>query len=692
MTDGPCFVCGADDWRELGRLAGGRLVRCPGCGLGRALDLIGPSRVEGTTDPAGPSSSQITGRLARGRIEFVSRFKAEGRLLALGAEAEPLAEAARRAGFQAEARDVPSASDKGFDLIWLAGLLERLADPVVDLSGLDRILSPGGLVLVETWTSNSPAFWAGPERWWSERAPEATAIYDESSLTGLMDRLGCPVRRLYYPSLPERLLAICTPDEFSEKSGPRRVLVQRFIALGDVILTTPIIRALKEQGPETQVWVQTAHGRVFDHNPHVSGVIDRPDFLCFDGRFELAYEYTPHFHAVAAYARQAQVNPADFGPELFVTEDERAEAADLLAELGVGDAETVIGLHAATSWPERTWPPERWDVVAWDLAVGRGVKVVVLGQAADDEVSPLPGVIDLRGRLSLRALMGVISRLDGLIGADSGLLHIAIALKTPLVGLFGCVPSAKRLPESGNFVALEADLPCADCLARRPVPSVTAQCEREAVDCMAAISAGEVITACGRVLAQAGRELPPLRSESEIEGLTHQAAASILARNSDRLELRPTPDGWPSLRVRAPGGGWRTLHSLRRPLDEAERWADGLRLEHGQRHLVLGAGLGYHLAALDRRRPEGGGWLVVEPDPDVWQLGLLAGHTRQVLGKMTWHVGDDLAALAREIDRFSGKEGFGQILIHPPSAGLHPALFRVIEERLAPLVFKSKTG
>ncbi len=704
MTDPPCPVCGAKDRQEKGRLAGRRLVRCPECGLHRALALSGPSRTEPTGDPAPSAAEQpeIARRLARGRIDFSGRLHAGQRLLALGPGAGPLIEAAREAGLAADSlpgspapEGFPSLLDRtggGYDLIWLPGLIERLPDPLAALSGLDRLLASGGLALVETWTSESPAFQSRPAGWWSEHAPGAAAIYDRSSLARVMDRLGCPVRRWYYPSLPGRVLAVCAPEEIARDTGPRRVLLQRFIALGDVILTTPIIRALQAAEPGTEIWVQTVHGEVFRDNPRVSGVITGPAYLCFDDRFELAYEYTPDLHAVTAYARQAGVAPAILSPELYLSRAERTRAASLLADRGVRDGETVIGLHAATSWPERTWAPTRWDAVAWDLAVVRGVKVVVLGQPADGEVAPLPGVIDLRGSLSLRDLMGVISRLDGLIGADSGLLHIAIALKTPLVGLFGCVPAAKRLPETGDFVALEADLPCADCLARRPIPSFSARCERETVDCMAAITVEQVLTAAERVLAATGRDLPPARGPAEIEDFQRRQTEAVLDRNRGRLELRSTPDGHPSLRVLGPGGKWRTLHSLRRPVEEAEQWAAGLDLEPDHWHLVLGAGLGYHLEALARRWPRVRSWLVVEPDADVFKLGLLAGHTGRVLGNMSWHVGDDLTALALKIDRASGSGRFGRVLIHPPSAGLHPALFRVIQERLAPLVFHPETG
>jgi hypothetical protein len=121
------------------------------------------------------------------------------------------------------------------------------------------------------------------------------------------------------------------------------------------------------------------------------------------------------------------------------------------------------------------------------------------------------------------------------------------------------------------------------------------------VDCMAAITVAEVITAGERVLAAAGRELPPPRGPAEIEDFKRRETAALLDRNRGRLELRSTPDHLPSLRVLGPGGKWRTLHSQRRPVEEAEQWASGLGLESDRWHLVLGAGLGYHLETLARR-------------------------------------------------------------------------------------------
>ncbi len=697
MTTGPCPVCGADRWHEVGTWADRSLLKCTSCHfhLIHPPPAPGPDRANqpgvSAALPDGPAPTDADRALAQGRIDFIRQYHPGGRLLTIGPEAEVLAEAAREAGFTVSTREQVAGAAGQFDAILMKDVIEYLGDPVNDLAEVAAALAPGGHVFVETLTADNPAFAARPLDWWARRAPGAAALYDETSLTALLDQAGLPVRRRVYPSLPERILAVAGA-ELERDPGPRRLLLQRFIALGDVILTTPIIRALQERDPGTEIWVQTAQPEALAHNPHVSGVISGPAYQCFDARVELAYEYTPHLHAVEAYARQAGVEPASRRPELFLTEAERDEARTILAEAGLTPGGTLIGLHASTSWPERTWPAERWDALAWELVVNRGCQVAVLGQPADGEVVPLPGAVDLRGRLGLRQLMGVISSLDGLVGADSGLLHIATALGTPLVGLFGCVPSVKRLPEQGDFVALEADLPCADCLVRRPVPAFAAQCERDRVDCMGALEVEDVWSALDRVLSRAGRGLPPARSAADREAFGQSVVAEVLARNQGRLELRPTAAGEPGLRVRRSDGGWQTMHSGRDPAGEARAWAERADLQAGRLHLVLGAGLGWHLEALLARATAGQTFLVVEPDRDVFWLGLFAGRLGQVLGRLAFNVGRDVAAAAVRYESLARTAAPGQILIHPASARLHPALFRVMSERVLPLVAGAKKG
>ncbi|MBU0516340.1 MAG: methyltransferase domain-containing protein [Proteobacteria bacterium] len=711
---GPCFLCGADHWRVVGNRAGRGLMKCRQCRLHLIHPPPGPGRdgsnrsgiassPDDASSPAG-AGTDLDRALARGRIDFIGQYHPGGRLLAIGPGAVTLAEAAQEAGFGAStwvrgAGEGPSGfGDLGsflrensgrFDTVLLVDVIETLVDPVGDLAGLPAALAPGGQVFVETLTVNSPAFAARPALWWARRAPGAAALYDEQTLTALLARLGLPLRRLAYPSLPERLLAVAGAEP-GARQGPKRILLQRFIALGDVILTTPIIRALKQNEPGWEVWVQTAQPEVLAHNPWVSGVISAPEYQCFDARIELAYEYTPQLHAVEAYARQAGVEPDSRRPELFVSEAELADARAILAEAGLTSGGPLIGLHASTSWPERTWPAERWDALAWELVVIRGCRVAVLGQPADGEVAPLPGAVDLRGRLGLRRLMAVISGLDGLIGADSGLLHVASAVGTPFVGLFGCVPSAKRMPDQGNFVALEADLPCADCLARRPAPAFEARCERDRVACMAAIEVEAVWSALGRVLSQAGQTLPPARSAADVDAWGRAVVADVLARNQGRLELRPTVAGGPGLRVRRPDGGWQTLHSGRDPVREAQGWAERAELEPGRLHLVLGAGLGFHLEALAARATADESFLVLEPDRDVFWLGLFAGRLGHLLGRLAFHVSNDVKAAAIKYEALARQVEPGPILVHSASARLHPALFRVMSERVLPLVARAK--
>jgi len=85
------------------------------------------------------------------------------------------------------------------------------------------------------------------------------------------------------------------------------MLINRSYALGDVILTTPIIRRLRRENPDAKIIVQTMYPDVFRNNPHVNEIIQTPTAQHIDNYIELnlAYERRPNMHIVDAYMAEA---------------------------------------------------------------------------------------------------------------------------------------------------------------------------------------------------------------------------------------------------------------------------------------------------------------------------------------------------------------------------------------------------
>ncbi len=125
-----------------------------------------------------------------------------------------------------------------------------------------------------------------------------------------------------------------------------------------------------------------------------------------------------------------------------VSTEELVAAHALLARHGLAETARIIGLHPWSSNPAKQWPAEQFRAVAEGL-VARNYRVVLIGgeeerPQADRFLAPLRvPVCDLTGRLNLRQLAAVLVCCRALVTNDSGPMHLAAAVGTPTVALFG---------------------------------------------------------------------------------------------------------------------------------------------------------------------------------------------------------------------------------------------------------------
>lgn len=114
----------------------------------------------------------------------------------------------------------------------------------------------------------------------------------------------------------------------------------------------------------------------------------------------------------------------------------------------------------------KQWPMSYWPALAQQL-LNEGWIPVVLGRSGDLDMTTMPdGTLDMQGRQSIVEVARYIGRLGGVIGNDSGLYHIAMALGTPALGLFGPTAVARTGPfRSPQSRALTASLDCVPCCA-----------------------------------------------------------------------------------------------------------------------------------------------------------------------------------------------------------------------------------
>lgn len=180
-------------------------------------------------------------------------------------------------------------------------------------------------------------------------------------------------------------------------------------------------------------------------------------------------------HLVVTYKellRPLNIPPSDTKPRLHLMEGERSAARDILRQQGVPDGATVVGINPGAAYgSSKCWLPERFCEVAKALIEGPSVYVVFFGDANGSALvkeicQKLPDrVINLAGGTTLRELVALIQLCDLFLTNDSGPMHIASALGTPLIALFGSTSSTKTGPYNGGMV-IEKGVECSPCYLR----------------------------------------------------------------------------------------------------------------------------------------------------------------------------------------------------------------------------------
>ena len=165
-----------------------------------------------------------------------------------------------------------------------------------------------------------------------------------------------------------------------------------------------------------------------------------------------------------------------------------------------------VVIHAGSGGysPARRWSPERFAQVARRLRGHHGAQIAFVGQVGDDsgEVANMLDfpVQNLVGKTNLPQLAEVIHGADLFIGADSGVMHIAAAVGTPVISIFG--PSNHHAwhpwTPDGASVALASGVECSPC--SYVGHSIGARAGCPARTCMKLVTAAKVVETAGRVL------------------------------------------------------------------------------------------------------------------------------------------------------------------------------------------------
>jgi heptosyltransferase-2 len=157
--------------------------------------------------------------------------------------------------------------------------------------------------------------------------------------------------------------------------------------------------------------------------------------------------------------------------EAAVSEDDQRDAVVLLREAGV-KSESILAIHPGVGWfgPGRQWGPSRFAETAELLLRQLPLECVLVGSDTDQDAAAVvaahlgPNVKNLVGRTTTGQLGAVLQRCKLLLSNDGGVAHLAAAVQTPTLTVFGPSNDAAWRPLSGEVIS--SDVPCRPCFYR----------------------------------------------------------------------------------------------------------------------------------------------------------------------------------------------------------------------------------
>jgi lipopolysaccharide heptosyltransferase II len=332
-----------------------------------------------------------------------------------------------------------------------------------------------------------------------------------------------------------------------------KILVIRFSSIGDIILTIPVLRALRRKYPYaklcllvkkeffglTKLFPYIDRVLFLDPDDGLSGLIklikeinsERFDLLVdlhwnlrsmliyFFTRVKVKVHYSKYpfrrllriwfklktvllkHHIIELYFKplaRFNIFPDNCPPELKINNKLKEYVLNCLSELGISDKDLVIGLCPGAKWETKRLPVERFVDVGNRLMEELNAKIVIVGDSNDVTVGKKIEAwmnkkpLNLVNWTSLLELIAIIERCDILITNDSAPLHIGVALNVPTVSIFG--PTTLDLGfgpyGNGKHIVLEKDLPCRPCSSHG-----SRRCPRKTHECMKSITTEEIISA-----------------------------------------------------------------------------------------------------------------------------------------------------------------------------------------------------
>ena len=328
------------------------------------------------------------------------------------------------------------------------------------------------------------------------------------------------------------------------------MLLVRFSSIGDIVLTTPLVRALARRHPEARLVYVTkrAMAPLVADNPHLTQVVAlEPDepvrhlarrlraltpapthgldlhgslrslalralvrcrwsgyrkrklarTALIAAKLDLYRARAPVAERYFEAARALDLRPDGGPPEFFLGSGAKARAGQWLAQRGLLDT-PLVALAPGAAHATKRWPLAHWIALAERLRAA-GYRPVVLGGPEDRGIAQqlAPQAESAAGEFSLQETGALLARARALVSGDTGVMHMATGVGTPVVALFGpTVEAFGFFPYRARSIVLERDLECRPCSAMG-----SATCPLGHHRCLVDLAPADVVAAVERLVA-----------------------------------------------------------------------------------------------------------------------------------------------------------------------------------------------
>jgi len=351
-------------------------------------------------------------------------------------------------------------------------------------------------------------------------------------------------------------MASRTVEVYEELLDTVNILVIKISSIGDVILSTASLKALRDRYPKSRIHclVGEQSQKILQHCPYIDGLIvfdphhkdkgmlrtlrlaNRIRKHKFDFVIDFQNNQKSHIFAALSFARETfgyrnkklgfllsrPVEKPDhsLAPvehqfqvlnmlemkydsnsrlELWPSEQDKEYVEELLGSEWLGADSTMVGINIAASekWESKNWPIEHIAKLC-DILTNQNIRVFITGIDKDnDRAKELLGLTNAKlanfvGRTDILQLAVLIQKCKVFVTPDSAPMHVAAAVGTPFVALFGPTDYRRHLPPAQDYKVFEKEMNCQPCYSQ--------SCKIGTHDCLVDITPEEVAEEVQRLM------------------------------------------------------------------------------------------------------------------------------------------------------------------------------------------------